>query len=187
MQLFYTTKESTGAEQVRPNLSLGYFQSSTSPRNDDTGSLFDEISTLTLRRGKTEYIALMLQNTLGVTATGVNIWVEPKQTDSYSKFLIAGVIPTVDENGDVKMEGTRDKYAKPFIGDFVEATDISKLSLGDILDGDIIGLWFARELLVEEAKADQADVYEPDPDNERRFIPKEKSQEDAFGIQIEWT
>ena len=185
MKLYYTTAKGPETPQESPAISLGGFISSTSPKNDDFENLFPNLSQLAIKENRKTYIALMLRNELGATATNVRVHFE-YPIDSYSKYTVAGVIPAIDVNGAYKMERVSDKGIRPFVADFEEATELAPYVVGNIADEEVVGFWFCRELLKDFIKEDQSDVYEPDPLSERRYIPKVKNKEDVIAIKIVW-
>ena len=188
MMFFYTTSAGFNQQQVEPIKSTGGYKSSTSPKNDDFDNLFGEISCYTINQNRDEYIALMLVNTTGATATNVQLWIEPPTAPSvsYSNLQVAAVEPTTDSEGNPVIERTRDRYARPFVGIFVDATSASRLMIGDMTDNENMGIWIRRTLLVDDINTDQANNYERDPNNMNIYRSIIKEQSDSFNIQIEF-
>jgi len=185
MNIYFTVSSAPEATQSSPQKSLGRYISSTQPKNDDFGNLFSDLSMLSIRNARTEYVALMIRNELGVPATNVKIWSERPET-SYTKYLMAGIVPAKNVNGDWQMEQVRDRYSRPFMGDFYEATVDDKIEFGTVAPDDVIAVWVAREFLVDYIKEDSLNVYEPDPDNQNRYIPTQKGKSDTISIKISW-
>lgn len=185
MKLYYTTSAGTGALQADPRLSLGGFMASNTVLNDDFGNLFGEITPTTINKNRAEYIAIMMQNETTDDLENVELWfVHPE--DSYSKMTVAGVIPAMNADGEYEMERIPNKYSKPYTGDFEEATVDTKYVIGDMEAGTVIGLWIKRELLLDIIVADQADIYTPDPNQPRHYLPVEKEKEDSIPLNISW-
>ena len=185
MKFYYTTSAGYDEEQKKPHNSLGGYKSNTPVPNDEYNNLFSELSVYTLSKANDEYIALMLRNDFNVEVFNVHIWFDIPET-SYSIFKVAGVLPAQDCDGVYFIERTQSRTDKPLFADFVEADELNKYDLGDIAAGGQIGVWIKRELLMDYINSDTCDVYEPDPDNYRQYIPKEKEKEDIINIHLEW-
>ena len=185
MKFYYTTSADPDTDQKKPTLSLGGFKSSSPTLNDENGNLFDEITPYTVTKNKNEYIGLMLVNELGADKTNLQIWFEHPE-GSYSKYQIAGVIPTTDGDGNPYIERIETRTSKPFYGDFEDADVDNKYSLGNLADGGYLGIWIKRELLTDFIETDICDVYEEDPTNSRLYVAKEKSTEDVINIKLSW-
>jgi hypothetical protein len=186
MKLYYTISNGEPNEsQSTPSLSLGGFLSSSLVKNNSLDNLFGEITPYTITKEQDEYIGLMLVNDTGGDITGVNVWFDHPE-DSYSKFYILGVLPATNGDGDKYIEAIPDRFSQPVYGTFEEADVNNKYSLGDIVDGDIVGVWIKRELLLDFISTDSNDVYEEDPENTDRYIAKEKNTSDSISINISW-
>lgn len=185
MKFYYTTSADPNTSQPKPSLSLGGFKSSSGTLNDEFGNLFDEITPYTLTKNKNEYIALMLVNELGADKTNLQLWFEFPE-DSYSKYQVAGVIPATDGDGNLYIERLETKTSKPFYAEFEDAEETGKYNLGDLVSNGQLGIWIKRELLMEFIETDTCDVYEEDPNDTRRYITKEKNQEDSINIKLSW-
>ena len=145
MTLYYTTSAGYEEPQTVVAKSLGGYRSSNIVKNDDFSNLFGEISAYTIREGRDEYIALILQNTTGSPATAVSIWIDPFE-NSYVDFQIAALRTTVDAENNPIMERVRTKNARPFAGDFVETSTDNRLVIGDVAVNEEIGIWFRRSI-----------------------------------------
>lgn len=185
MNIYYTIASKQDDAQFDPKKSLGGFKSSTEPLNDNLGSLFDEISTMTIRNDKSEYIALMVRNELGINLTNVNVWIETNE-GCWCAFEIAGVIPTVNASGQPVMERRRSRYDKPYIAEFEEGSLLNPLVVGNLGDGDTIGLWIKRSLKQEVIKADIENVYEPTSENANVYQSVVKETSDTVTLKISW-
>jgi hypothetical protein len=84
------------------------------------------------------------------------------------------------------MERITSNTSRPFLGDFVAANVDNKLLLGDIGDGEAVGLWIKRKLDMEKIKEDQNNIAELDPEQDGIWIPVEKSKQDSVDIKISW-
>ena len=62
MRLYYTVSSGYNDPQSKLVNSLGGFKSSTPVPNDQDNNVFDELSLLSLVKGKTQYIGLILNN-----------------------------------------------------------------------------------------------------------------------------
>ena len=144
MKFYYTTSAGYDEIQPKPELSLGGFKSGSPTLNDEEGNLFDEITPYSITKDKNEYIALMLVNETGGDITNAQMWFEFPE-DSYSKYQIAGVTPAVDGDGASYIERIETRTSKPFYATFVDAEVGSEYSIGDMLDGDQIGIWIKRD------------------------------------------
>lgn len=185
MYLYYTTSAGENEEQYMPQASLGGFKSSTPVKNDDYDNLFGEISSLTVNQNRDQYIALVLENETGADVTNVEAWFEVNE-GSYSSYQIAAVDMAENSDGVMKMERTREIYNKPFNGTFVEADVDNKALIGDMLDGEKIGIWLRRSLLVDVIDTDQELFYEVDPNNTKMYRKIELSQTDTMTLHISW-
>lgn len=185
MELFYTT--SAGEDQIQelPQNSLGGFKSSVNVKNDDFDNLFGEISTLTINQNKDQYIALVLKNTTGVDVTNVEVWFENPLT-SYSTFQIAAVDMTLNKNGVYQMERRRDIFDKPFNAEFVDCDVDNKALIGDMLEDEMVGVWFKRSLNLTVIDEDQSNFYEQVPNSTYMYQSVELSQEDKVDFKISW-
>ena len=188
MELFYTTSAGFNQLQVEPIKSTGGFKSSTTPKNDDFDNLFGEVACYSINQNRDEYLALMLVNTTGATATNVQLWLVPPVDPEvpYSNIQVAAVLPANDSEGNPKIERTRDRYARPFIGTFADATEASRLVIGDLAVGESLGLWFRRILLIDNINEDQSNIYEREPNVNTIYTAIPLSQSDTFNLNIQF-
>ena len=188
MQLFYTTSADFNALQVEPHKSTGGYKSSTNAKNDDFDNLFGEISCYTINQNRDEYIAFMLVNTTGQIATNVQLWLEgPVDPDvAYSNIQVAAVVPTTDNESRPIIERTRDRYTRPFVGEFVAAPVGNKLVIGDLAVAASMGLWFRRILDINAINTDQSNLYERNPNNTNIYQEITKGQSDTFNLRIQF-
>ena len=61
MKLYYTVSSYQDTPQRSIGLSLGGYRSSTFVRNDEMNNLFGDISLLSLKQNRSQYIAIQLQ------------------------------------------------------------------------------------------------------------------------------
>lgn len=177
MKLYYSTIEETDAEQKQPRFSLGGFISSTVVPNNSIENLFGDITPYTIRNNRDEYIAVMLKNTTGSTATGVTIWFEYPTIQRY-KLLIAAVTPNA--NGEI--EHIDNQYSQPYNATFYEADGVGNaVNIGDINDGDFVGLWIKRELLMDEIATLESDDYIEEHYNDT------VNQDEVVSMKIDYT
>lgn len=147
LNLYYTVTSGIGDVQYKPHLSLGLYKSGTLFKNDDFGNLFGELSLYSLHNNKKEYIALVLSNETGNDITGLRLWFNYNEK-CYSKIKVSSVDFGTDAEGNLFIEHVSDKYASPVYADFQEANgEENAYNIGDIANGEYIGLWFQRELL----------------------------------------
>lgn len=185
MKLYYTTSVGTDEVQTKPSISLGGFKSSSLVRNNDYDNLFGELSVYTINKNQDEYIALMLHNDLGNDVENVELYfVHPE--GCYAKYQVAGVIPTVNGDGDSVIERIPTRYSQPLYAEFEDATEAAPYDLGTLEDGAMLGIWIKRSLLMDIINTDSSDLYQVDPDNPHRFVPKEASTSDSIQIVINW-
>ncbi|MFW6273065.1 MAG: hypothetical protein ACOC2U_04740 [bacterium] len=183
MQLYYTTSAGENEEQLLPQTSLGGFKSSTAFRNDDFDNMFGEISTLTLKQDRDQYIALMLVNEEESDKNNIEIWIE-KPEDSVCNFQIAAVDPAIKDDIPY-IERTREMFNKPVYANFVEADENSKASAGTLTSGSYLGIWVKRSLN-KSAIAENEDFYEEDPDRNSMYREKEKQTVEKISLNISW-
>lgn len=185
MRLYYTTAGDPETQQGKPTNSLGGFKSSSQVPNDQYSNLFGELSTYSLSKMQDEYIGLMLVNETGGDITGVNIYFDIPE-GSYSEYKIDAITPATDEDGNKYVEQIPSRYSKPLYSTPITADVDNKYSIGDMLDGAMVGVWVKREIDEDFINEDCSNVYEKDSNNERLYVPVEKTQEDSINIIIEW-
>ena len=188
MQLFYTTTTGYYNEQPNVQASLGGFKSSTPVTNDDFDNLFGEISVMTIRSGRDEYRAIMLRNTMSVTARKVKVRVDVPE-DGLATFRMAvGKVGVPNKYGYRSMENIPSIYSRPFQAQFVDMTGDAVLEVGELAPNAEVGLWVCRHIDVEKAKEQYNLVCEPDPTDTtaRRWRPVERPKVETVNIVISW-
>lgn len=189
MQLFYTT--TTGYDNEQPNVqaSLGGFKSSTPVTNDDFDNLFGEISVMTIRSGRDEYRAIMLKNTMSVSARKVKVRVVKPENGLATFRMAVGRVGTPNKYGFRAMENIPSIYSRPFQAQFVDMVDENVvLEVGELASNAEVGLWVCRHIDVEKAKEQYNLVCEPDPTDTtaRRWKPVERPKVETVNIVISW-
>jgi hypothetical protein len=185
MTLYYTTSAGENEEQYLPQNSLGGYKSSTPVKNDDFDNIFGEISVMTINQNRDNYIALVLENETGADITNVEVWFETNE-GCYSTFQVAAVDMVADKNGILKMERTRGMHNRPFNGTFVDADIDTKALVGDLAEGERVGIWLKRSLNIEVIDLDQSTLYELDPANRHVYRKVELGTEDTMTFHISW-
>ena len=147
MKLYYTNPDGANAVQSDPDKSLGGWLSITQLPNDLMGNLFGTISEWGIDNDLRETKALMLINDTGNLATSITLHYENASTDEYSDIEMAVVSITTDGSGNATMENIVSTRALPVIGTFVSNKDIGNaISLPDMADGEVLGIWIKRTL-----------------------------------------
>lgn len=188
MQLFYTT--TTGYDNSQPNVhsSLGGYKSSTPVTNDDFDNLFGEVSVLTIKNGRDEYRAIMLKNTMTVTARKIKVSVSSPQ-DGIALFRMAiGKVGVPNKYGYRFMENIPSVYSKPYQAKFVDMVDGAILEVGDLAPGAEIGLWICRHIDQDKAREQYNLVCERDITDPyaRRYKPVETPKTETVDITVSW-
>lgn len=188
MQLFYTT--TTGYDNEQPNIqsSLGGYKSSTPVLNDDFDNLFGEISVMTIRSGRDEYRAMMLKNTMSVTARKIRVRVNYPD-DAIATFRMAvGKVGVPNKYGFRAMENVGSVYSKPFQAQFTDMIGDAVLEVGELAPNAEVGLWVCRHIDGEKAREQYNLVCEPDPTDTtaRRWRPVSKEKVETVDIVISW-
>ena len=187
MKLYYTVSSYQDTPQRSIGLSLGGYRSSTFVRNDEMNNLFGDISLLSLKQNRSQYIAIMMKNELDVVAGNVRLFFSfPMPTQCI--YQLAAVITTKDSDGNDVMERTETIYSKPMYGTFVSPTEQSPAIIGDMQPGQQIGLWICRSLDLDAAMEEYNDVAEPDPTFTlgKRYKKKVQNTEDNVNLNIFW-
>ena len=184
MKLYYTTLGEQNSEQSNITKSLGGYKSSSPVPNGTFDNLFGELSMMTVKENREEYIGLMLVNE-GITAIEDVFLYFVHPEDSYSEYKIGAIVPATDGDGYSYIESIPNRYSKPLYTDFVSADEDNKFNIGDIVSGGMVGVWIKRELKEDFIKTDSENIYETDPSNYRRYISIEKGTQDVISIVIE--
>ena len=186
MRLYYTVPSVAEAAQPTPSMSLGGFKSSTPLQNAQFGNMFDGITAVTINNfNQNQYVGLVLKNETGADITNAKLWfVFP--TGCYSKLKVAAVDMVAGSNGDLQMEQIMNIFSKPINGDFYEADVDNKVDLGDLTDGEQIGIWIERSLLLDVITAQSENIYEPDTALENRFKEVVLNKVDDIGLFVSW-
>lgn len=187
MRLYYTVASEPEAVQTKPSISLGGFKSSSPVPNSNFGSLFGDISMYTVKNANgNKYIGLVLKNDTTNAVKDILLWfVFP--TKCYSKFRLAAVDMVADSEGSLLMEHIPDNTSKPLYATFVEADGVGhEANIGDLAAGEILGIWFERELLLDVIKEDQNAIFEKTPSDPYLYQEIELGKEDNISIGISW-
>lgn len=185
MRLYYTVSSGYNDPQSKLVNSLGGFKSSTPVPNDQDNNVFDELSLLSLVKGKTQYIGLILKNELGVEVKNVQLWFETPE-GSYGSFQLAAVQTDKNNEGQPFFETIPDIFSKPFYAEFHQATELDKATIGDMEIDQEIGLWLCRSIDKKTVIEDYNNVAEKDTATENRYKPIEKATEESIAFQISW-
>lgn len=170
MKLYYTSSSSPNVEQTKPFLSLGGYKSLSSVQNSRFENFFSDISSISISNfNQNQYLGLVLKNETGNSVTGIQLWFEYPD-GCFCLYRVAAVDMAIDSDGVLQMEKVYSINDKPLNAEFHEADGSdNKVDLGDLeIDGQI-GIWIERELLLDIIKAQQSNIYEPDPNLEGRF------------------
>ena len=182
MKLYYTAASVAEAVQSKPQLSLGGFKSSSPLTNAQFGNLFGDITPVTISNfNQNQYIGLILKNETGGDITNAKIWFELPD-GCYVNINVAAVDLTTDG----QMEHIPNISSKPLNADFVEANVDAPADLGDMVDGEEIGIWIERELLLDVIETQQAAIYAKDPMLENRFIEIILNKLDELSLCLSW-
>lgn len=187
MYLYYTSINGKESQQLNPTLSLGGFKSSSRVDNNKFGNLFGDISNVTISNyNQNQYIALILKNETGANKTNINVWFGYPEK-CYSKFLIAAVDMVADASGILQMEYVNNKESKPLFATFYEADgEANSVNIGNLDDGDQVGIWIERELLIDFIKQDQSNIWEDDPAQPGRVKEIVLGKSDDIKLNIKW-
>lgn len=185
IKIYYTTPEREGVEQIRPMLSLGGYRASNTVPNDEFGNLFGEITKLSVDKNKDEYRALVLKNEGSDPLVNVKLWFTYPEK-SYSKFLIAAVQMSADENNELVMEHVNTIYSRPMYAEFFEANgEIDAVTIGNMSVGAQVGIWLKRVLNIDVITEDQNSNLQYDEQTKLyKEIPLETSE--TIGLVIDW-
>lgn len=188
MKLLYTVSSAYMATQNKSIYSIGGFPSSTQIPNDSFSNLFDELSLLSIKNTKTEYRAIVLQNDSDKVLSNVQMWFETFE-DNYCTMQIGATILTEGENGEQYMEQLPSMYSRPLNTQLYDAREDSKVTIGDMQPGQMIGLWISRSIDKEKAIKDYNEVAEIDSTatfTGSRYKPIVHKQEETVNLQISW-
>lgn len=187
MFLYYTIISAENHIQQKPQLSLGGFKAINKVDNGKLNNLFSDVSQLTVANyNQNLYIGLILKNELLVRAENIRIYFTYPES-CYSKLRFSAVSLVEDAEGFLQMEHVETPNSKPLFADFSEANGIENaINIGDLDSGEMVGLWFERELLIDFINEDQSIVYEPDTSLPGRYKERELSKEDNIQINISW-
>ena len=189
MKLYYTTIKGQDQIQNEPYLSLGGYKSASLVSNNTLGNMFDAITSLTIANSKErEYIGLILKNETDTRVENLWLWFEfPEKC--YSKFRVAAVNLSSDENDVPVMEHIPTRNSQPSFAEFHEADGIENaVLLGNLDVGAMIGLWFERQLLkgLADIVTDEKELYEVHPQNPDLVRPIIQETIDEIKICMLW-
>ena len=84
------------------------------------------------------------------------------------------------------MEHIPSVYSKPLYTQLYDATVDSKVSIGNLNPGQMIGLWLSRTVDKEKALEEYNNVAEEDPLHRSRYKPIEKEKQETVDLKITW-
>jgi hypothetical protein len=177
LRFYYTTSEGQDAIQDRSYLSVGGFKAQNLVPNEELGNLFNEVTPITIKENRYQYIGLMLKNESADDYVDVLLGIQYPD-NCYSDIQIAVVDLATDAEGYRYMERVDNMYSRPYVGDFadIEITEEAPdgVNIGDLTAGEMVGIWFRRKLDLETIKVDQI-PYEVDvlPRYRERELPTE--------------
>lgn len=183
LKLYYTV--SSGYLDIQGNYinSLGGFPSSTEVPNDVFDNLFDEISLSEIKDVKTQYRAIIIKNESEEIIENIELWFEKKDSNICS-YQIGATLLSNDEQP--FMEHIPSVYSKPLYTQLYGATVDSKVSIGNLNPGQMIGLWLSRTVDKEKALEEYNNVAEEDPFHRSRYKPIEKEKQETVDLKIIW-
>lgn len=183
LKLYYTV--SSGYLDIQGNYinSLGGFPSSTEVPNDVFDNFFDEISLSEIKDVKTQYRAIIIKNESEEIIENIELWFEKKDSNICS-YQIGATLLSNDEQP--FMEHIPSVYSKPLYTQLYDATVDSKVSIGNLNPGQMIGLWLSRTADKEKALEEYNNVAEPDPFHRSRYKPIEKEKQETVDLKITW-
>lgn len=183
LKLYYTV--SSGYLDIQGNYinSLGGFPSSTEVPNDVFDNLFDEISLSEIKDVKTQYRAIIIKNESEEVIENIELWFEKKDSNICS-YQIGATLLSNDEQP--FMEHIPSVYSKPLYTQLYDATVDSKVSIGNLNPGQMIGLWLSRTVDKEKALEEYNNVAEEDPLHRSRYKPIEKEKQETVDLKIMW-
>lgn len=143
IKLYYTTVKGVDEINIRPDLSLGGYRSSTVVPNSVVNNLFSDISIYGAIREQDEFIGVIAKNESANDIENVKFWFDfPENCQKNIK------IAAVDLDSTGWMEHIEHPYQTPYYSDFYEANgEENAVDLGNILAGETIGLWFKLSVI----------------------------------------
>ena len=153
MKLYYSGASNFEDSQFDINKSLGNYISSDELPNDRLGATFRSVTSLVKTRNDKQVFMLILKNTTGSTATDVTIYsIYPQDGELNDigkyKLELAFVSPTTDSDGNPVFEKISSPNSLPLTGTFAEYNRVGNaVNIGNINDGDSIGIWFKATLI----------------------------------------
>lgn len=183
LKLYYTV--SSGYLDIQGNYinSLGGFPSSTEVPNDVFDNLFDEISLSEIKDVKTQYRAIIIKNESEEIIENIELWFEKKDSNICS-YQIGATLLSNDEQP--FMEHIPSVYSKPLYTQLYDAIVDSKVSIGNLNPGQMIGLWLSRTVDKEKALEEYNNVAEEDLLHRSRYKPIEKEKQETVDLKITW-
>lgn len=185
IKFYYTTSEGFDMSQTKISNSLGGFKSSTEVPNDCFSNIFGEISLLSGKENKPQYIALILKNEGDEVLNNVELWFTSSE-DNLGKLEVGAVVPNKDNEDNSYIERTTTMYSKPFGINFHSPTEEDKVTIGNLEPNQEIGLWFKRSVDVKKFKEIYDNVAIKDLSTRNRYKPIEKSTEELIDLHISW-
>lgn len=177
LRFYYTTSEGQDAIQDRPYLSVGGFKARNLVPNEEVGNLFNEITPITIKENRYQYIGLILKNESLDDYVDIHLGAEYPE-NCYSAIQVAVVDLATDSEDYKYMERVDNMYSRPYVGDFtdIEITEEvpDGVNIGDLAAGEMVGIWFRRQLDLTAIQTGQI-PYEVDvlPRYKKRVMPTE--------------
>ena len=143
MELFYTVASREGVAQSKPELSLGGFCSSSKVPNAALDNLFGEVSAYSLQKPRTEYVGIILKNTIKPVSS-LRFWMEVAQ-GTLCKYRLS----VVELSDDGQMELIPSQNSKPLYAEFYETSPSDPITLSftePFVVGDKLGIWIERSI-----------------------------------------
>ncbi len=145
MRLYYTTTAKQDGLQQKPSQSLGGFKSKNPVPNTSFGSLFSDVSLLTLEKNLPEYIGLMLVNERGVKVENIKIWLE-SSLNNLCKYKVS----VIELNSINQSEMLPSINSRPLYASFYEAgSEEEGINIPAMEPNEIYGIWLERSLNTE--------------------------------------
>ena len=189
IKLYYTTssEESFGNETIQDKVknSLGGYKSSSLVSNNVLGNLFGDVSMMAASNEQltSQYVAIMAVNEAETTLTGVEVWFEYEDKESCQSTM---KIAEIDPNSEGVIERIPTRTSMPMYAEFSEPDSDNKLSIGDMVAGEVVGLWINRELLPSVMQSQYDDIVEEDPTNSDLMREKGNGKVDSVALKISW-
>jgi hypothetical protein len=154
LKLYYTGPRSYLSPQQKPSYSLGGYPSSSIVPNDQDGSLFSKISTLTKQNEITEVIGLILKNE-DEDIDNLQFYFNLPKNPSAS-YQIAAVALSQDSKNQYVMEEISNSTSLPYYANFFDANGKDNtVDLGLLVQNGMLGIWIKRSVVFSVKTDDQ--------------------------------